>query len=112
MMDENCISGLSTEREIPVVNKLSEYLFQEEIGKGAHGTVFKVQRKADYQPLAIKKMNLVKLKSKMKRDFTKEASLLMSLDHPNVIKCFDAFINNGFLYIVMELAEKGDLHMV
>lgn len=97
---------------IPEVNKLSEYLFQEEIGKGAHGTVFRVVRKVDGKVMAIKKMNLVKLKSKIKRDFTKEASLLMSLDHPNIIKCFDAFINNGFLYIVMEYAELGDLHVV
>lgn len=111
-MEEKWESTLETAVHIPVVNKLPEYLFQEEIGKGAHGTVFKVTRRSDNRLLAIKKMNLVKLKSKMKRDFTKEASLLMSLDHPNIIKCFDAFINNGFLYIVMELAEKGDLHMV
>lgn len=97
---------------IPVVNKLCEYLFQEEIGKGAHGTVFRVVRKQDGKIMAIKKMNLVKLKSKVNRDFTKEATLLMSLDHPNVIKCFDAFVNNGFLYIVMEYAEVGDLHVV
>ena len=99
-------------QEIPVKNKLADYLFQEEIGKGAHGIVFRVVRKADNRILAIKKMNLVKLKSKTKRDFTKEASLLMSLDHPNIIKCYEAFINNGFLYIVMEYAESGDLHKV
>ncbi len=97
---------------VPSVNKLHEYVFKEEIGKGAHGTVYRVLRRADGKSLAIKKLNLVKLQTKTKRDFTREASLLMRMDHPNVIKCFDAFVNNGFLYIVMELAEAGDLHMV
>ena len=103
MIDNNCIEHR---------NRLGEFIFKEEIGRGAHGTVFKVIRVEDGKKLAIKKLNLVKLQSKTKRDFTKEASLLMSLDHPHVIKCYAAFINNGFLYIVMELAELGDLHMV
>ena len=32
-----------------------------------------------------------------------------SLRHPNIIQCFGSFLENNVLYIVLELAEAGDL---
>lgn len=38
-----------------------------------------------------------------------EVILLQSVDHPNVIKCYGSFWKHALFYMVLELAEKGDL---
>jgi serine/threonine protein kinase len=36
-----------------------------------------------------------------------QIAILKKLNHPNIIKCLDSFVENEKLYIVMEYAEKG-----
>ena len=38
-----------------------------------------------------------------------EAKVLQSLDHPNIIKYYEAFIHNNKLCIVMEYADNGEI---
>lgn len=42
----------------------------------------------------------------------KEVEVLKAIDHPNIIKYYDSFTDENYLYIVMEYAQKGDLHAV
>lgn len=42
----------------------------------------------------------------------KEVEVLKAIDHPNIIKYYDSFADENYLYIVMEYAQKGDLHAV
>jgi NIMA (never in mitosis gene a)-related kinase len=39
----------------------------------------------------------------------KEVQILKSVDHTNIIRYYGSFIEDHFLYIVMEYAEGGDL---
>ena len=46
---------------------------------------------------------------KMKKDAINEVTILSKMEHPNVIKYYDSFIERNFLNIIMEYCENGDL---
>jgi serine/threonine protein kinase len=41
-----------------------------------------------------------------------EVAILSSLEHPNIIKYYESFMDDQELYIIMQYAQKGDLHSV
>jgi serine/threonine protein kinase len=41
-----------------------------------------------------------------------EVTILSSLEHRNIIKYYESFMDDQDLYIVMQYAQKGDLHSV
>eukprot|EP01126_Amoeba_proteus_P032047 TRINITY_DN3133_c0_g1_i48.p2 TRINITY_DN3133_c0_g1~~TRINITY_DN3133_c0_g1_i48.p2 ORF type:complete len:195 (-),score=36.49 TRINITY_DN3133_c0_g1_i48:826-1410(-) len=53
-----------------------------------------------------RKINSQKYLENVKR----EIELLSSLDHPNIIKLVTTFSNDTNIYMVMDYADKGDLH--
>ena len=58
---------------------------------------------------------LKKLKSKEElKDFLQEASMLQSLNHPNIVRCLGIHVSpsSGEQYIVMEFLSKGSLDRV
>jgi len=84
----------------------------EELGKGAHGTVFKAMSLRNKQVYVLKKVDFSLVKVSRKREALKEVELLKTLDHIHVVKYFSSFIEEDCLYIVMEWAQEGDLHKV
>jgi serine/threonine protein kinase len=36
-----------------------------------------------------------------------EAKLLEKLDHPNIVKCYDTFLDDDHLCLILEYCEKG-----
>lgn len=66
--------------------------------------------------MAVKVINVIEFKSisnKKEVDslslVLKEAQLLRSLRHPNIIHFEDIFADDTYIYLVMELSQGGDL---
>lgn len=48
----------------------------------------------------------------MQEDCMKEIDLLRKLDHENIIHYYTKFFDANFMYIVLELADAGDLNVL
>jgi eukaryotic-like serine/threonine-protein kinase len=108
-------SQLVTDEEIadPLLGTvlLEQFRIDEQIGTGGMGTVYRAHQTTVGRDVAIKV-----LRSELARDeqavfrFEREARLAISLDHPNLVHVFlSGRLNDGRLYIVMELLEGRSL---
>jgi len=83
--------------------KLSDLVFAEVLGRGAHGTVRKAT--LDGRLVAVKDMPLVHPEGKTVELAHREARVLAELDHPRVVRAIDCFTEGGRIYLVQELVE-------
>ena len=81
------------------------------IGEGTYSTVLRVQRIADGNIYALKRVKFVKLSEKEKLNSLNEIRILASVKDKNVVSYKEAFFDekDSSLGIVMEYADKGDL---
>lgn len=49
------------------------------------------------------------MKQRDREDQLNEIRILASIFHPNILAYYEAFIENGKLYIILEYADSGDL---
>ncbi|CDW72438.1 protein kinase domain containing protein [Stylonychia lemnae] len=85
------------------------YAFEKLIGGGHFGSVRIAHRITDPQvKYAVKSI----LKENIKKDvklLEEELSILTQVDHPNIIKFHETYIDYRYVHIVMELSEGGEL---
>ena len=79
------------------------------LGTGAFGKVFKTynKNKNDFH-VAIKVMNKSKVKDQIDA-IQEEVKILTNLDHPNIVKYYETYIDEKFIYLVMEYVGGGEL---
>ena len=41
----------------------------------------------------------------------REAKLLQKVDHPNIIKCYDSWIENSEFYVSLEVLDQHPAHV-
>jgi tRNA A-37 threonylcarbamoyl transferase component Bud32 len=87
------------------------YVLKELLGSGAAGLVYRSISKETGRDWAVKIVDTRQLviASSTTQEITKEAELLRSLRHPNIIHLEDIFSSGNNIYLVMELSVGGDL---
>eukprot|EP00345_Euplotes_harpa_P013076 CAMPEP_0168334530 /NCGR_PEP_ID=MMETSP0213-20121227/10329_1 /TAXON_ID=151035 /ORGANISM="Euplotes harpa, Strain FSP1.4" /LENGTH=114 /DNA_ID=CAMNT_0008339205 /DNA_START=13 /DNA_END=354 /DNA_ORIENTATION=+ len=79
------------------------------LGTGAFGKVFLASLINDSEfKVAIKVISKKKIGEEIDQ-LLDEIEILKDLDHPNIIKYFEMYENNKFVYIVMEYCSGGEL---
>lgn len=84
-------------------NFSDDYRIINEIGRGGFGCVYKVAMKNTDIYRAAKKINKEKLKKDEHENLLAEMAIMMSLDHPNIIKLFEVYDQKGYYIMVLEL---------
>lgn len=94
----------------PVLARFGPYAILERLGQGGMCHVFRARHdEADYD-CALKLLKEERRDDAAVRDlFITEADLALLLDHPNLVRTFDAGEVDGRYYISMELIEGGTL---
>lgn len=79
------------------------------LGSGSFGKVFLThnRHRPDFQ-VAVKVLNLSKLNDQLAA-IQEEVTILSKLDHPNIVKYYETYIDDKYIYLVMEYINGGEL---
>lgn len=92
-------------------NKIDDYIFSKQIGKGAYAIVKEAIHKATGEKVAIKVYNkLTLLNPHRKKNVTREIQILQKLSHKNIVKLHESIDSVKELYLVMERIEGASLY--
>lgn len=79
------------------------------LGRGSFGQVKKIHHRCDPNKIFALKVMPIRRPSELKY-ILQEIELHKSLSHPNIIQCYDYFVEENNAYVVLEFAPKGDLY--
>lgn len=79
------------------------------IGKGSFGRCWLVIGERGQQCI-LKEIDVSKMPAKQKEEATNEVQVLSKLKHPYIINYRGSYVEDGFLCIITDYAEKGDLY--
>lgn len=97
------------EKASSTISVRSVYKFGKTIGQGTFGVVKKATNLSNSnKTVAIKTIFKKQITSSAKR-LKSEIDIMLTLDHPNIIKCFETFEDDDSIHIVIEYLAGGEL---
>eukprot|EP00798_Chlamydomonas_sp_ICE-L_P021720 gene21720-28740_t len=88
----------------------TQLVYSDLVGSGFFGQVYKA--KMGRTEVAVKKLGLMNLSSKVSADFRAEVKVMLELRHANIVTFYGAVDEMHHLAIVMAFANKGDLFRI
>jgi len=90
--------------------RFGEYVIERRLGAGGMGAVYLAHREADGEAVALKVLNPVAgANAEMVKRFIREAQVLLTLEHPGIVKAHDLGAVNGQHFIAMEYVPGENL---
>eukprot|EP00775_Hariotina_reticulata_P005977 gene5977-6216_t len=105
--DDSCCGVPVTPKQHHLLYK--EYRLSKEIGSGAFGRVCIARRLADGKDVVVKEIKTTSLPDKLRAATMEEVHVLANLNHPNIVKYHDCFMDDHWVFIVLEYCNAGDL---
>jgi serine/threonine protein kinase len=84
----------------------SDFQVERKLGEGGQGVVHLARHRISGYRFALK---VIELKGKKEVSVYSEVDIHSQLIHPNIIRLYAAWVEDGKLYMVMEYASKGDI---
>lgn len=95
------------------VRMFDRYTLVRELGKGATGVVYLAHDETTKLPVALKVISLgdagSSLNRRLRRLFRGEAAMAQQLNHPNIVRIYDAGIEHDSAWLAMEYVEGEPL---
>src|SRR5512138_2474295 len=89
---------------------IGPWVIQSVLGRGGVGTVYRAHHRRTGLDAAVKVLGPAPVvDGNAARRLAREYEVLRGLDHPNVVRVFDAGVADGYSYLAMELVEGLDL---
>ena len=92
--------------------KKDKYTSLSKIGKGSFGNVFKVREKNTSKIFACKKIRVKNIGNKERSYILNEINILYNNSCKYLLKCYDFFYQEGFVYIITDYCEEKDIRVL
>ena len=86
---------------------LMRYLKTQKLGEGTYGSVFRAQDKETGETVALKQVKMDQEEDGVPANSLREATILQTMSHVNIVKMREIGVDNGMIIIVMEFMDKS-----
>lgn len=99
-------------QELAADDSIGPYLIEEEIGRGGMGVVYRCRDSKLDRPVAVKVMAPeLSTDVGVRKRFLREATVVASIDHPNVVPIYDSGESDGRLYLAMRYVDGSNVQV-
>jgi len=106
VQQEPIAANSEVKEQLEYPSSADAYILLSEIGRGAFATVYRAKLKIRHEEVAVKILDLEELNTNWD-EIRKDIQIMRSMQHPNVVPVYTAFVEEEELWIVMPLLAAG-----